>query len=40
MPYQPNIDLWRDRAEEARVQAEQMTDPNARNTMSLIAAMY
>jgi hypothetical protein len=28
--YQPDIKLWRDRAQEARTQAEQMMDPVSR----------
>jgi hypothetical protein len=31
---------WRDRAEEARLIAEQMTDPHSRTTMFDIAAGY
>jgi len=31
---------WRDRAEEARLIAEQMTDPHSRTTMLDIAAGY
>ena len=36
-PYQPDIKLWRDRAEEARTQAEQMTDPVCYSMMVQIA---
>lgn len=38
--YQPDIKLWRDRAEEARTQAEQMTDPVCRSMMVQIAETY
>ena len=38
--YQPDIKLWRDRAEEARTQAEQMTDPVCRSMMLQIAETY
>jgi hypothetical protein len=31
---------WRDRAEEARVKAEQMADPSAIATMTLVAKHY
>jgi hypothetical protein len=35
-----NVEHWRGRAEEARVHAEQMTDPEARRMMLEIAASY
>jgi len=39
-PYADNPRLWRERAEEARVHAEQMHDPEARETMLSIAEGY
>jgi hypothetical protein len=39
-PYADNPGLWRLRAEEARVQAEQMSDPLLRRKMLLVAASY
>lgn len=38
--YQPDIKMWRDRAEEARVQAEQMNDSICRQMMTGIAEAY
>jgi hypothetical protein len=35
-----NAEHWRDRAEEARVHAEQLTDPVAKGMMLRIAADY
>jgi hypothetical protein len=35
-----NVEHWRDRAEEARVHAEQLTDPEARRMMLDIAKSY
>jgi hypothetical protein len=35
-----NVEHWRDRAEEARVHAEQLTDPDARRMMLDIAKSY
>ena len=35
--HKPDLDLWRDRAEEARTQAEQMSNPETRRMMLLIA---
>jgi len=40
LPYQPDIKLSRDRAEEARTQAEQMTDPVCYSMMVQIAETY
>jgi hypothetical protein len=37
MPSQRSADYWRDRAEEARAQADQMRDPSARRTLLDIA---
>lgn len=37
---EPDLDLWRDRAEEARTQAEQMTDPETRRMMLGMAEAY
>ena len=39
-PYADNPALWRARAEEARVQAEQMSDPALRRKMLLVAESY
>lgn len=39
-PYQLDIKKRRDRAEEARVQAEQLTDPVCRRMMTQIAEAY
>jgi hypothetical protein len=36
----PSPGYWRDRAEEARAQAEQMHDPTARRTLLGIAVNY
>jgi hypothetical protein len=38
--HKPNLDLWGDRAEEARTQAEQMSNPETRRMMLLIAETY
>ena len=38
--YKPNLELWRNRAEEARTQAEQMSNPETRRMMLLIAETY
>jgi hypothetical protein len=38
--YKPDLDLWRDRAEEARTQAEQMSNPKTRRMMLQIAEAY
>ena len=38
--YADNPDLWRLRAEEARAQAEQMSDPLLRRKMLLVAESY
>lgn len=38
--YRDNPALWRDRAKEARVQAEQMRDPDARKQMLVVARGY
>jgi hypothetical protein len=35
-----NVEHWRDRAEEARVHAEQMNDPEAKRMMLEIAKSY
>lgn len=40
MTYADNPKHWRDRAEEARAQAEQMTDEAARSGMLQIAKSY
>lgn len=40
MTYADNPQLWRDRAEEARAQAEQMTDAEARSGMLQVARSY
>jgi hypothetical protein len=39
-PFKPDINLWRERAEEARAQAEQMTDPVCRSMMIQVAETY
>jgi len=38
--YRDNPALWRRRAEEARIQAERMNDPDARKEMLLVARGY
>jgi Mg2+ and Co2+ transporter CorA len=38
--YKPDLDLWRDRAEEARTQVEQMTNHETRRMMLRIAETY
>jgi len=38
--YKPDLALWHDRAEEARTQAEQMTNPETRRMMLRIAETY
>lgn len=38
--YEPDLDLGRDRAEEARTQAEQMTNAETRRMMLQIAETY
>jgi hypothetical protein len=38
--YKPNLALWRVRAAEARTQAEQMTNPDARRMMLRVAETY
>ena len=38
--YKADLDLWRDRAEEARTQAEQMSNPETRRMMLQIAETY
>jgi hypothetical protein len=38
--YKPHLALWHDRAEEARAQAEQMSNPENRRMMLLIAETY
>ncbi len=40
MPMRLGADYWRERAEEARVQADLMRDPNARKTLLDIADNY
>jgi hypothetical protein len=40
LPYADNPKLWRERAAEARVQAEQMTEVSPRGMMVLIAYLY
>jgi hypothetical protein len=40
LPYVDNPKLWRERAAEARVQAEQMTEVSPRGMMLLIADLY
>ena len=35
-----NAEHWRDRAEEARIHVEQLTDPNAKRMMLEIAQSY
>ena len=39
-PYADNPGLWRVRAEEARAQADQMSDPVLRRKMLLVAESY
>lgn len=38
--YKPDLELWRNRAEEARTQAEQMSNPETRRMMLRIAETY
>ena len=38
--YKADLDLWRNRAEEARTQAEQMSNPETRRMMLQIAETY
>lgn len=38
--YADNPNLWRERAEEARVQAEQLSDPSLRQRMLSVAENY
>lgn len=38
--YKPDLKLWRDRAEKARVQPERLTDPVCRQMMMQIAETY
>ncbi len=40
MPAKLGAEYWRERAEEARAQAEQMPDPTARRTLLDIAENY
>jgi hypothetical protein len=40
MPARLGAEYWRERAEEARVQADQMRDPAARRTLLEIAQNY
>ena len=38
--HNPDLDLWRDWGEEARTQAEQMSNPETRRMMLLIPETY
>jgi hypothetical protein len=40
MPARLGAEYWRERAEEARTQADQMRDPDARRTLLEIAENY